>query len=166
MAIIDARTLMDMLRSLAIVVLVGLSGLVAGVAFAVTDLGPRRYTATEEFTLPTHSHDAIQLAAVARSQHVQGVRVRVLNGHTFQVTGHGSLTGSVSAEQAVVSQVRKAIKNMSLTHVRSTHGGVHALVRRSHGNAVQTGLIGLLAGLGAGIAIVVPLRQRMTAMPA
>ena len=32
MAIIDARTLMDMLRSLAIVVLVGLSGLVAGVA--------------------------------------------------------------------------------------------------------------------------------------
>ncbi len=155
---------MDILRSLAIVVLLGLVGLVAGGAFAVTDLGPRSYTATEEFTLPAHSHDAIRLAAVARSQHVEGVRVRVLDGHTLQVTGHGSLTGSVSALEAVVSQVRKAIKDMSLTHVWSIHGGVHALARRSQGNAVQTGGIGLLAGLGAGLGIVVPLRRRMTAI--
>ena len=119
-----------MLRSLAIVVLLGLVGLVAGAAFASTDLGPRRYTATEEFALPAHSRDAIRLAAVARSQHVRGVRVRVLDGHTLQVTGHGSLTGSVSALEAVVSQVRKAIKDMSLTHVWSIHGGVHALARR------------------------------------
>jgi hypothetical protein len=157
-------TLTDMLRSLAIVLLLGLAGLVAGVAYAATDLGPRSYTATEEFTLPAPSRDANRLAAVARSQHVQGVRVRVLDGHTLQVTGHGSLTGSVTALQAVVSQVRKAIKDMSLTHVRSIHGGVHALARRPQGNALQTGGIGLLAGLGAGLGLVVPLRRRMSAI--
>src|SRR5258707_8449110 len=114
---------MDILRSLAIVVLLGLVGLVAGGAFAVTDLGPRSYTATEEFTLPAHSHDAIRLAAVARSQHVEGVRVRVLDGHTLQVTGHGSLTGSVSALEAERSPGREAIKGMSATHVWAIHRG-------------------------------------------
>ncbi len=34
--------------------------------------------------------------------------------------------------------------------------------RRSQGNAVQTGGIGLLAGLGAGLGIVVPYRRRVT----
>src|SRR5258708_17292678 len=108
---------MDILRSLAIVVLLGLVGLVAGGAFAVTDLGPRSYTATEEFTLPAHSHDAIRLAAVARSQHVEGVRVRVLDGHTLQVTGHGILTGSVSSLDAGVIPVSEGTNDMSLSHV-------------------------------------------------
>jgi hypothetical protein len=41
----------------------------------------------------------------------------------------------------------------------------HALAR-PQGNAVQTGAIGLVAGLGAGLGIVVPLRSRVTARPA
>jgi len=93
------------------------------------------------------------------------VRVRVLNGHTFQVIGHGSLTGSVSAMLAVAGQVREAIKDMSLTHVSWIHS-VHAGAPRPEGNVGRTGLIGLLAGLGAGVAIVLALRRRMTAMPA
>src|SRR5258707_15340739 len=144
---------MDILRSLAIVVLLGLVGLVAGGAFAVTDLGPRSYTATEEFTRPAHSHDAIRLAAVARSQHVEGVRVRVLDGHTLQVTGHGSLTGSVSALEAVVSQVRKAIKDMSPTHVWSIHGGGPALCPPPPGKAGPTRGIRPLAGPGGGAGV-------------
>jgi hypothetical protein len=120
---------------------------------AVTALGPGSYEATDEFTL-THSRDAIGLAAVARSQHVQGVRVRVHDAHTFEVTGHGSLKGSVSALNAVYSQVKKAIKRMRLGHVWKIYGGVHALAR-PQGNATQTGVIGFLAGLGTGFGIVV-----------
>jgi hypothetical protein len=150
-------------KKLSAVVLLGFLGLVAGVAYAAT-AGPSSYTATTEFTLPAHSHDAARLAAVARSQHVPRVRVRVLNGHTFQVTGHGSLTGSVSAELAVVSQVRKAIKDMSLAHVRWMHGGVHAAARLPQGNVLRTGGIGLLAGLGAGLGIEVLSRSRVIAV--
>jgi len=147
----------------AIVVLLGLAGLVAGVACAAM-AWPGSYSATTEFTVPAHSRDATRLAAVARSQQFPGVRVRVLNGRTFQVTGHGSLTGSVSAELAVVRQVRKAVQDMSLTHVSWTHGGVHANSLASRGKQLQAGGIGLLAGLAAGLGIVVPQRRRKTAV--
>jgi len=70
----------------AIVVLLGLAGLVAGVAYAAT-VTPTSYEATTAFAVPAHSRDAIRLAAVARSQHVPGVRVRVINARAFNVTG-------------------------------------------------------------------------------
>jgi len=147
------------------VVLLGLAGLVAGVAYAAT-VWPGSYTATTEFTVPAHSHEAIRLAAVARSQHVPGVRVLVLNERAFDVTGPGSLTGSVSAEMAVDRQVWKAIKDMSLRHVSWMHSGVHAYGLVPRGKQLQDGGIGLLAGLAAGIGIVVPRRRRKTSVPA
>ena len=149
----------------AIVVLLGLAGLIAGVAYAAT-VSPSSYTATTEFTLPAHSRDAIRLAAVARSQHVPGVRVLVLNAHAFNVTGHGSLAGSVGAEMAVDRHVWKVIKDMSLTHVSWMHSGVHAYGLVPRGKQLQAGGIGLLAGLGAGLGIVVPRRRRKTSVPA
>ena len=148
------------MRRTLIVAVLALLGFFVGAA--VTQLGPRSYTATTEFSLPAHSHDAIQLAAVARSQHVQGVRVRIHDGHTFEVTGHGSLEGAYRSSNAVTSQVWQAVKRTRIAHVSAVYGGVHALAR-PQGNAKHTGAIGFLAGLGIGLGIAVPPRRRVTA---
>jgi len=130
-------------------------GFVAGVA--VAELGPGSYTFTYQFNLP-HSQNAIPLAALARSQHVQGIRVRVLDEHTFQITGHGTAAGAVSAADKVASKVRKAIDTMPDSRYWMVHGGVHALARPQR-NAAQTGAIGFLAGLGVGLGIILPYRR-------
>jgi endonuclease YncB( thermonuclease family) len=148
-----------MLRRLAIVALLAFAGLVVGVT--VTNSGPRSYIVGEEFSLPAHSNDAIRLAAVARSQHVQGVRVRVIDGDTLQVIGHGSLHGAARALNEVATQVRKAIKRMPGVTLRGLPFA--DALARPQGNAAQTGLVGLLAGLGVGLGLVVPSRARMKA---
>jgi hypothetical protein len=98
---------------------------------------------------------------VARSQHVHGIRVRVLDTNTFQITGHGSAEGAASAVEVVARQVRRAIDGVPNLRYTEMHGGVHALAR-PQGNADQTGVIGLLAGLGVGLGLVYP-RPRETA---
>lgn len=149
-----------MRRTLAVAVL-ALLGFIAGAA--VTELGARSYIFTAEFNL-RHGRDASYFASVARSQHVQGIRVRVLDGNTFQVTGHGSADGAVSAVEVVARQVRRALDRVPDMRYSEISGGVHALAR-PQGNALQTGAIGLLAGLGVGLGIVVPHGRRVTAVP-
>jgi hypothetical protein len=150
-----------------VVVLLGCVGLTAGVA--VTTFGPRSYIVGEEFVLRSHSSghmphspvlDAIRLAALARSQHVQGVRVEVLNGGAFQIVGHGSYDGAARAFAAVATQVRKAVNRMPGEKLLGIPFA-HALAR-PQGNAIQTGAIGLLAGLSAALGFLVPPRSRVT----
>ena len=147
-----------MLRRLAIVALLAFAGLVVGVT--LTNSGPRSFVDGEEFVLPAHSNAAIRVAAMARSMHVHGVRVRVLRGDTLQVIGHGSRHGAARALNEVATQVRKAINRMPGVTLRGLPFG-HALAR-PQGNALQTGLMGLLAGLGVGFGLVVPSRARRT----
>src|SRR5258705_8482143 len=58
------------------------------------------YIWTDEFHLD-HSQTAVRFASVARSRHVHGVRVRVVGGNSFQITGHGSFHGAPNAVEAV-----------------------------------------------------------------
>jgi hypothetical protein len=146
-----------MLRRLATVALLATLGLVVGAAMTV--FGARSYIAGEEFVLPAHSKDTVRLAAIARSMHVRGVRVRVLSGDTFQIIGHGSRHGAARALNEVATQVRKAINRMPGAKLRRVLPFGHALARQQ-GNALLTGAIGLLAGLGAGLGLVVPSRSR------
>lgn len=149
-----------MLKKVMAVVLLGFLGLTAGVAVAT--FGPRSYIAGYEFVLPAHSNDAIRLAAMARSQHVQGVRVKVLKGgDTLQVIGHGSLHGAARALNAVAIQVRKAVNRMPGVKLQGIPFA-HALARPQC-NAVQTGAIGLMAGLSAALGFLVPPRSCVTA---
>jgi hypothetical protein len=150
-------------KKIMIVAALALLGLVVGVA--VTTSGPRSYIVGEEFVLNAHSHYAIGLAAVARSMHVQGVRVKVLSGDTLQVIGHGSRHGAARALNAVATQVRKAISRMPGAKLRGMLPFGHELAR-PQGNPLQTGAIGLLAGLGGGLGIVVPPRRHGAAKPA
>jgi hypothetical protein len=105
-----------MRRRLAIV-LFGFLGLVVGVV--VTALGSRSYTSDAVIEVPAHSRDAKVLVAVARNQHVQGVRVRIFDAHIVSLTGHGSLAGSVRAVWAVA---RKLIDSVPRSQVRVIHG--------------------------------------------
>jgi hypothetical protein len=145
-----------MLRRLATVALLATLGLVVGAAMTV--FGARSYIAGEEFVLPAHSKDTVRLAAIARSMHGRGVRVKVLSGDTFQIIGHGSRHGAARALNEVATQVRKAINRLPGAKLRGVPFG-HALARQQ-GNALLTGAIGLLAGLGAGLGLVVPSRSR------
>jgi hypothetical protein len=147
-----------MLRRLATVALLATLGLVVGASMTV--FGPRSYIAGEEFVLPAHSKDAFRLAAVASSLHVHGVRVRVLPGDTLQIIGHGSRHGAARALNEVATQVRKAINRMPGAKLRGVLPFGHALARQ-HGDAAHTGALGLLAGFGAGLGLVVPSSSRM-----
>jgi hypothetical protein len=91
----------------------------------------------------------------------KGVRVRVLHGDTLQVVGHGSRHGAAGALNEVATQVRKAINRMPGVTLRGVLPFGHALARL-RGNALQTGAIGFLAGLGAGLGLIVPSRARRT----
>lgn len=123
------------------------------------------YTATDQYSAPVRSHAAVRLAAVARSLHLAGVRVRVDNASTFEVTGHGSSDGAVRLLSAVNRQVWKAVKRLRLAHVSMIYGGENELVRPSENNATRHAVIGLLAGLGIGLGIVVPSRRRASRNP-
>ena len=129
----------------------------------VTLLKQHTYVWTDEFHLD-HSQTAVRFASVARSRHVHGVRVRVIGGNRFQITGHGSFHGAPNAVEAVARQVRKAIDRVPKLRYSQIHGGNFSA--RPRGNPWQTGAIGLLGGLGIGLGIVAPHRRRVTAMAA
>ena len=155
-----------MLQRVMVVVLFGCVGLAAGVA--VTTFGPRSYIVGWAFLLPRHS-DGLRLAAIARSQHVQGVRVKFRlsrgGGGELDVLGHGSRDGATRAANAVATQVLRAIKRMPSVWQRflayRNVPAAHALAR-PQGNAVLTGALGLLAGLSAALGFLVPPRSRLT----
>jgi hypothetical protein len=147
-----------------IVVVIAVLGFLAGVL--VSARGDNSYTATDEYSAPTHSHAAMRLEAVARNQHVHGVRVRIHNASTFEVTGHGSREGAVRTLNTVNRQIWKAVKRLRLAHVSMIYGGLHELVRPSRNNATRNGVIGFLAGLGIGLGVVVPDWRRAAAVHA
>jgi hypothetical protein len=147
-----------------IVGVVFLAGLGFLVGILVSAQGGGSYTATDEYWTHTHSHAAMQLEAVARrQQHIRGIRVRVHNAYTFEVTGHGSSQGAVQTLNTANHQIWKAVKRLRLAHVSMIYGGLHELVRPSQGIAIRHGVIWLLAGLGIGLGIVLPFRRRATA---
>jgi hypothetical protein len=146
---------MHMPRRLAIVVLLGLAGLVLGVT--VTPLGGPRYSAVYVMWLPAHSREsATDLVAMVRGQH-PGVRVIAGRGsRVIYVSANGSLTGSANA---VGAAIRKLVG-----HTDGKVGGVgsagHALVRTTLGNRVHYGAVGLLAGIGLALGLLVPSKSR------
>lgn len=137
------------------VVLLGLVGLVIGAK--VTSLGGPRYEAFEQLTLPANSHQAPTLVAMTRGQHPD-VKVSAAGGRSIEVSANGSHYGAAN-------EVEKATRELLVR----AHGKVHTLGSFGHtemrplGNPVHYGAIGLLAGLGAGLGIVVPIRRRVTA---
>jgi hypothetical protein len=147
-----------MLRRLAIVALLACLGLVGGLA--VASLSVRSYVATEVFVLPAHSNAAIPLAAVARNQHVDGIQVSVLSGNRLELTWHGSLDAATKAWGEVATQVRKATDGMPGARIRAVFSSGHALWG-PQADAARTASLGLLAGLGVGLGLVVPFGSRL-----
>src|SRR5262245_60490275 len=143
-------------RKIAIVALLGLVGLVVGVR--VTSLGGLRYEAFEQLTLPTHSHEAPDLVAMTRGQH-PGVRVLAAGGRVVLVSASGNLMGSANA----VGAATRELIGHAHSKVTTIGSAGHAMMRPL-GNPAHYGAVGLLAGLGAGIGLVVPFRRRVTTM--
>ena len=137
-----------MVRKLATVSLLAALGLVAGIA--LTNPVPRSYVYVESFAVPGHSGDTVHLAAVVRSLHVHGVRVRVESGNDFQVAGHGS---SAQAAVKAVTMVRKAIARMPHPRYNVMSGGAVDALRRGQVYPLRPGAIGLACGVAIGILI-------------
>ena len=141
-------------RKVAIVVLLGLVGLVIGVK--ATSLGGPRYEAFAQLDLPAHSHEAPALVAMTKGQH-PGVRVSAAGGRSVEVSANGSLYGSADAVGAAAREL-----------IAHAHGKVHWIGSAGHalmrplGNPVHYGAVGFLAGLGAGLGFVVPVAASLT----
>ena len=135
------------MRGTLIVAVLALQGCEVG--SAVTELGPP--SCTDEFYLH-HSRDASHLASVARVQHVHGIRVRVLDENTFQITGHGSAEGAAGSVEALARHVRKAIDRIPNLHYAEVHGDAHRLPVPS-ATTLRAVRRGSLPGLRSGSAL-------------
>jgi hypothetical protein len=138
-------------RKLATGSLLAALGLVVGIVLTHPHPVQRSYVYTESFQLRTDSPSAAHVAAVVRSQHVRGVRVKVFSGRNFEVSGHGS---SASAAVKVVSAVQKVIDKIPHTRYNAVHGGVDA-VGRGEVYPLQPAAIGLASGVAIGILIAI-----------
>ena len=143
-----------MVKKLMIVALLGLAGL--ALAVAVTALGGPRYNASDEMWLPAHSREpATDLVAMVQGQH-PGVRVIPAGNRVIYVSANGSLAGSANAVGAAVRElIGHADGNVS---VMGRAG--HALIRTTLGNRVHYGAVGLLAGIGAAVGLLVPVHSK------
>ncbi len=148
-----------MVKKLMIVALLGLAGLALGVA--ATALGGPRYNASDEMWLPADSRvSATDLVAMVRDQH-PGVRVIPAGSRVIYVSANGSLAGSANAVGAAVRE----LMGHTDSNVSVMGRAGHALIRTTLGNRVHYGAVGLLAGIGAAVGLLVPPRSRVTPVP-
>jgi len=120
----------------------------------MTNLEPRAYQFTLQIDLPVHSRGTIiHLAALARSQHVRGVRVLVFSKREFQIVGYGS---SASGASKGVDTVRSALPKPLYPPYGSIIGlGTVGLVY-----SPWPAVIGLALGLAIGILVAIVRSRR------
>jgi hypothetical protein len=144
-----SHTVRLVVRKLATVALLPALGLIAGHVLTYPVPGSYVYVASFGLPGPTHGRDAAHLAAVVKSQHVRGIRVKVFSEREFEVSGHGS---SASAAVRAVSTVRKALYRIPHLRYNVVAGAVDAL-RRGQVYPLQPAAIGVACGVAVGILI-------------
>jgi hypothetical protein len=140
-------------KKIAIVALFAVLGLGVGAGITMTNPHPRAYQFSLQIGLPAHSRGTIiHLAALARSQHVQGVRVLVFSKREFQIVGYGS---SASGASEGVDTVRSALPRLHPPYGSAIGLGTVGLVY-----SLWPAVIGLALGLAIGILVVIVRSRR------
>jgi len=146
-------TLMLMGKKIAIVALFAVLGLGVGAGISATRPNPRTYQFTLQIDLPIYSRGTIiHLAALARSQHVRGVKVLVFSRREFQIVGNGS---SASGAAKGVDTVRNA-----LPRLHPPYGAVIGLGTLGLDYSLWPAAIGLALGLAIGTLLAVDRSRR------
>ena len=142
-------------KKIAVVALSAVLGLGVGAGISATRPNPRAFEFNNQIGVPVHSPGTIvHLAALARSQHVQGVRVVVLSKREFQIVGYGS---SLSGASRAVDAVRSALPG------RLWDGRYGVVI--GHGqlgpiHSILPAVIGLALGLAIGILVAIVRSRR------
>ena len=134
-------------KKIAVVALFAVLGLGVGVGISAMRPNPRAFEFNNQIGVPLHGRGTIvHLAALARSQHVQGVRVVVFSKREFQIVGYGS---SLSGASKAVDSVRNALPGRELWDGRYGVAIGHGQLGPVY--SILPAVVGLALGLASGI---------------
>jgi hypothetical protein len=118
-----------------------------GVGISATRPNPRAYQFTYQFSLPFRSRATIvHFAALAKSQHVQWVRVLVLTKRAFEIVGYGSTASGAEKAANTFAWPRVPHPRYAVVFSLSKPGPVYSL---------WPAVIGLALGLAIGILVAI-----------
>jgi hypothetical protein len=147
-----------MLQRLAFVGALALVGLVAGIA--ITGLGGLRVEIGSTLYLPAHNspHTSSELVAMTRGHH-PGAQVWA-HGRGITIHASGSFAGAEHAMRVAYGEIVASNDRK----FKSYYPDFADQVGFTWGNRFHNGLLGLLAGTGAALGLLVPSRSRVTAL--
>jgi len=142
-------------KKIAVVALFAVLGLGVGVGISAMRPNPRAFEFNNQIGVFLHARGTIvHLAALARSQHVQGVRVVVFSKREFQIVGYGS---SLSGASRAVDAVRSALPGRLWD---GRYGVVIGHGQLGQVHSILPAVIGLALGLAIGILVAIVRSRR------